>query len=295
MFKYITFVLIILIGFSSQPLKANDGVQKTGEDEKPTFKRKDVSTFPSWVFDQMVHANVPFNVNLRDTDQCLSKIVYLDTSVSTICLSTEFTLTRKGKVTNCKILDCPNEVLIDEVERIILISKDWKAAKRQGEKIDSHQKLDIPIRLEGNVGLLDEEPLFGKGERFNYGKGLNINRYICSIANAIYGTHRSEDRDFETGKITDIHYSISGTLELSFIINKDGYFSNLESKHDLFPVNYGWFVEIHSSSVFMLGFFNQEVKWCPAVMNGHPVSVKVKAFFDYDKREYSWSCYLVND
>lgn len=295
--QYITFFLIVLIGFSSQALNVNDGISKTGKDEEPTFKGKDISTFSSWVSNQMIHANVPFDMGGSIyLDQYLSRISYIDTSASVIYLSTEFTINRNGKVSDCKISDSSNKMLNDEVERVILSSRDWKAARQQGKRISSRQQLNIPIKLDGNIGLLDQGPIFGKGDRKNYGKGLNINQYLNSIVKTIYQFHQNEVRGIKRGdKNPNNRYSITGTLELSFVIDKSGFFSDLESRNNIFPVNYGWFVEVHSSSVVRGGFFNREVKWLPAMKNGHPVSVKVKAFLDYDKRKFSWDCYVINE
>ena len=41
--------------------------------------------------------------------------------------------------------------------------------------------------------------------------------------------------------------------------------------------------------------FSTEVKWAPAILDGKPVSVQVKAIIDYDSNEFSWDCFVLDE
>ena len=75
------------------------------------------------------------------------------------------------------------------------------------------------------------------------------------------------------------------------MVDKEGTFSNLQYTNNLFPVDFERFVRVHVSSPG--GLFYPETKWEPALVDGQPVGIKVKVVIDYNKREYSWNCYLV--
>ena len=285
--NYNRILLFFLIIFSIH-VEVHANADKEKDLLVPAFPKKDISSFSSWLPGQILHSGISFDVNLIEADYSLSKIAYLNDTVKRIDIDTELALISKGKIESCIVRCNESEILANEVKRIILTRKKWKISKRDNEKDSLNKYFTTSIELPGDVVLLDREPVY-RAIRYpiHYKKEININRYLNTVANTIYRFHRNNTTEVRA----DARHSIFGTLELSFVVDKEGTFSNLQYTNNLFPVDFERFVRVHVSSPG--GLFYPETKWEPALVDGQPVGIKVKVVIDYNKREYSWNCYLV--
>ena len=85
---------------------------------------------------------------------------------------------------------------------------------------------------------------------------------------------------------------VLGSIKFSFIVDKEGYFSNLKYADDLY---HRQIAPIITGQMFPGRLFSTEVKWAPAILDGKPVSVQVKAIIDYDSNEFSWDCFVLDE
>ncbi len=283
-------VLYILVLFCFLGVQANADVPKEKEDRKTMFKNEvAISTFPDWLANQLLHRHIPFRVNLAESDYLFNRLAYADTLSRDVDLLTRFTVTKSGKIKNCVIENLTDEEFTDEVRRVVSISGKWKAAKVDGKKEATNQQFTIPLDLKGEVAVLDKVPEWGEADKRIYDKRYNLTRYIHQVAMHVY------DKSVDTVRVIEfpkVNMAVLGTLKLSFIVDEEGYFSDLRYVNDLpSSAQFDYFV---TRQMYPGRFFSNEVKWKPAMIDGKPVKVLVKAVIDYDKKEFSWDCFLIN-
>ncbi|WP_308572524.1 hypothetical protein [uncultured Sanguibacteroides sp.] len=284
-------LLVVFISLFTLIVRANRNDFGEEQDKKALCKNKNIeSIFPDWLSDRLLHEHIPFSVNLMDSDYLFSNLIYADTIFQKIDVVTYFTLTKKGKINNCVVENLQDTTVADEIKRIISISGKWKANVKAGKKVTSEQRFTIPLALNGSMIVLDEGPGWGELDKRINGKRYNLTRYIHQVAMHIYNKCDDKVEKFEYPEL--IKFPILGTLKFSFIINKEGYFSNLKYIDNLSHIQLASFMR---GQMFPGRLFSHEVKWAPAILNGKPVSVQVEAVIDYDKKEFSWDCFLINE
>lgn len=289
--RRIMFFLTLFLCVSFVNVQAGTGIPKEKNDKKTMFRSNAaISTFPVWLSNQLLHRHIPFSVNLAESDYLFNNIAYVDTLSQEMDLITRFTVTKGGKIKNCVVENLPDSAFADEVERLILISRKWRAPEENGRKTSAEQQFSIPLELKGSVVILDKGPEWGEADQKIYDKRYNLTRYIHQVAMHV-GAKRADSVSMIEYP-NQMSFLVDGILKLSFVIDKEGYFSHLRYGHDL-PVA-AQLDYVITRQMYPGRFFSDEVKWKPAMLDGKPVRVRVEACIDYKKKEFSWDCYLMD-
>lgn len=292
--KQVLLFLVLFLSFSSIVVEANTSNPKEKNDRKTMFKSKvALSVFPSWLSDQLLHRHIPFTVNLAESDYLFNRLAYADTLPRKIDLVTDFTLTKSGRIEDCTVANLPDTAFANEVKRVISLSGKWQAPKEEDKKMASDQHFTIPLDLKGDVVVLEKGPEWGEPDKRIYGKNYNLTRYVYTVAMLLYNKNHSGRVDYADLSYVEISkIPMYGTLELSFVVDKEGRFSDLRYINHLHRAQLDLFLTTH---MYPGRLFNDEVKWAPAIRDGEPVGVQVRALIDYDKKEFSWDCYVMDE
>ncbi|MEY8591751.1 hypothetical protein AALK14_09910 [Butyricimonas hominis] len=284
------FLFAIFLSFHTLSTQAENRKCKKMNNENVMFQSKEATvSFPIWLSNQILHQHIPFRVNLTESDLLFSNTAYSNNISRKINFETDFSVTKRGKIKNCIVENLSDTALVNEIKRVISISRNWKASRENGKKITSSLTFSINLNTKGDLVILDEGPKWGEPDKRFYGKRYNLTRYIHQVAMHIYSKN--------SYSVEKIEYPVNaspvlGSIKFSFIVNKDGYFSNLEYTDDL---HHRQIEPIITGQMFPGRLFSTEVKWAPAILDGKPVSVQVKAIIDYDNNEFSWDCFVLDE
>lgn len=263
------------------------------EISEPLMFRTSSVDFSAWVENILFHQNILFTTNQMQEDLLLGGLIYLDSVKQDVNVPLRFMVNKKGNVEDVNVEKISDEAFANELKRIVELSPKWRPARVDGKKVDEEVEMVMDFSLIGRVAFLDKGPVWAKDWHLNYSKGLSMNRYLSAVEGSVNAFQRKYRNDLmDKKKVKTGGYALSGKLEVSFIIHKDGTLSDFWSKQNLSPIYYDLFLKAHTSG---RGLFSPGMKWVPAELNGKPVSVKVIASFDYDKRIYGWTYWLVDE
>lgn len=234
------------------------------------FNIKDTLIFSEWIQEKLFNRRLSYPMDNR----YVYEFIYLNSVKQVICADVKLEFKKTGKLKDCQIEGIEDLALKNEIKRIIMISPKWKTGGRQSLCFKIRLPLDGAI-----VSLERGARSFFDGERM----GFYVNN--VGIAMSQFGARKREN---EEGRFSEIKYC--GILKFSFVVNKEGHFSNFKCLKEPFPKIFDRFYREHSSSG---GLFHEGQHWEPAVLEGKPINVKVIAEFDFDKQEYGWDYYLV--
>lgn len=288
--KNVWLLSVLFLCFSFLSVQAENERNKKKTDKNVMFQNEDAtSSFPVWLSNQLLHQHVSFRVNLMESDLLFNNMVYSDDTPQNIDFETNFIVTKRGKIKNCTVENFSDTVLVKEIIRVISISRNWNAGRKNGKKEPSDLTFPVVLRAKGNLIMLDEGPKWGEPDKRFYGKRYNLTRYLHQVAMHIYTKN-----DYGVKRIEyPVNASpILGTIQLNFIVNKDGYFSDLKYIDNLHHIQVD---PVILGQMFPGRLFSTEVKWAPAILDGKPVGVRVKAFIDYNNNEFSWDCFLLDE
>ena len=280
----------LFLSFSFLSVHGENEKYKKKKDENVMFlNREATSSFPVWLANQLLHQHIPFSVNLMESDQLFSNIAYLNNISYKVDFETIFSITGRGKIRDCVVKNLSDTTLSEEIERVISISRNWKASRKNGKRIASNLSFPVILNAKGDLVVLDEGPQWGEPDKRNYGKRYNLTRYLHQVAMHIY---TKNDRGVKKIEYPANVAPVLGVIQLSFIVDKNGYFSSLKYIDNLHHIQVDLVI---SGQMFPGRLFSTEVKWAPAILNGKPVSVQVEAIIDYNNKEFSWDCFLVDE
>lgn len=288
--KSIWSLLALFWCFSFLSVQAENEKFGKKRDESVMFLNKEaMSSFPVWLSNQLLHQHVSFRVNLVESDQLFSNTVYSDNIPNKIDFEINFSVTKRGKIRDCVVKNLSDTTLFKEIERVISISRNWNAGRENGKKVTSNLTFPVILNTKGNLIVLDEGPQWGEPDKRNYGKRYNLTRYLHQVAMHIYTKN--------SYSVKKIEYPVNvspvlGTIKISFIVNREGYLSNLKYIDNLYHIQVD---PVITGQMFPGRLFSTEVKWAPAILDGKPVSVQVKAIIDYNTKEFSWDCFLLDE
>ena len=284
------FLVVFFLGCYSLSTQAENRKCKKVNNDNVMFQGKEAGvSFPIWLSNQILHQHIPFRVNLTESDLLFSNTAYLN-NISRECdFETDFWVTKRGKIKNCIVENLSDTALVNEIKRVISMSRNWKASRENGKKVTSSLAFSISLNTKGDLVMLDEGPKWGEPDKRFYGKRYNLTRYIHQVAMHIYSKN--------SYSVEKIEYPVNaspvlGSIKFSFIVDKEGYFSNLKYADDLY---HRQIAPIITGQMFPGRLFSTEVKWAPAILDGKPVSVQVKAIIDYDSNEFSWDCFVLDE
>lgn len=133
MLKFISKILVLLAvmvsistpTFAAKKSKKKDSVVDTRTQIMPTFQGEDYTVFRNWIISQI---NYP--------KKAVRKKIAGNVIIS-------FLINKKGEPTDFEIVSTPDELLSDEVIRVVKLSPKWVPASKDGKY--------IPIKLVYNV------------------------------------------------------------------------------------------------------------------------------------------------
>lgn len=98
-------------------------------DVKPRFQGGDMSSFTVWMMNQMKYPEKARNEKIG------GRVVV------------KFTITSEGKLAGTEIVKSPDEMLSEEVRRILALSPDWTPGKVDGRNVDVSVMLPVVFAI----------------------------------------------------------------------------------------------------------------------------------------------------
>ena len=132
------FLVVFFLGCYSLSTHAENRKCKKVNNDNVMFQGKEAGvSFPIWLLNQILHQHIPFRVNLTESDLLFSNMAYLN-NISRKCdFETDFWVTKRGKIKNCVVENLSDTALVNEIKRVVSMSRNWKASRENGKKVTS--------------------------------------------------------------------------------------------------------------------------------------------------------------
>lgn len=125
----------ILVAFSLAPptVKAQEKKKDVfvEVEDMPKFKDGGIETFRNWVLTQVKYPEEALKNNISGK------------------VFTQFVVNKKGKVEHIKVIKSPNDLLSNEVIRVVKTSPDWTPGKQSGKAVDVSMTIPVIFKLDG--------------------------------------------------------------------------------------------------------------------------------------------------
>ena len=290
---------LICVVLSVMAISLPRGIAGTGNYIDITNDENIGERLQALVMDHLTNHNLPFQA-WRYEDQNRynsSKIAYVDSIPQQHDVYVSFYLNIKRHIENIKIENVSKD-LAGKIEDIMYRLPDvfWKKKMR-----DKYYTIRLKISLPGNYRFLDDDPILWLKSYTDYHpysyvnnsayKGVNLYTYVYAIVNGIYASSTQQIPNSMTKP------PLRGRAQIILTVAAEGHIKDVITKFDVSKtVDTYNFVKSQSSNTGEVNegiLFNTNVPWKPAYLDAHPVPIRLHIRIDFDKKIFSWDCYMI--